>query len=638
MILKGNNRLGIFVFFDKDGIVDDYVTYLLDDLSKSLKDLVIVCNGKLSIDGEKKLRKYSQSIHIRENVGFDVSAWKECILNILDRNYLESFDEVLLFNDTFYGPFYSFKEVFDEMNKKDIDLWALTAHGEALVPLANGKDMYIPKFLQSYFFAFRNSIVKSDDFYEFWQNIPNANQIEYNDAVNKFENKFAKAFFDKGYKYDSYIDNSLICNDKEHSICYNTFMPYGMIKDKKLPIIRRKVFNYDYESIIDNNINEEAKKALDYIKNETSYPVKLIWDNLLRLYNVRNLKTNLHLNYVLDDNYSDYKIKKNEAAVFIHLYYTDIISDSYEYIKSIPKDVDLYISTSSDEKAKYIKEYLRDLNVKKIIVVENRGRDLASLLVEFRKYILNYKYFCFVHDKKTSGGKGPVTVGRSFQFIEFENLLKSESYIKNVLKTFEENESLGLMSPPSPLHNIYFGSIGEEWTSCYDVTMDLLDRFNIKVPVSKEKTPFCLSTSFWARTEALEKLLEYNWQYDDFDPEPLAVDGTISHALERSFSYFAQDKKFYSAWCLSREYSSIEIANLDRMFSESVFIIQQKKPRYLAYSYYAFRERLKVMNYPYYRRRPPFYYSRKIIKMIKMKGLKETVKFCFNRLFKKDVD
>ena len=30
--LENNNRLGIFVFFDKDGIVDDYVTYLLDDL------------------------------------------------------------------------------------------------------------------------------------------------------------------------------------------------------------------------------------------------------------------------------------------------------------------------------------------------------------------------------------------------------------------------------------------------------------------------------------------------------------------------------------------------------------------------------------------------------------------------------
>ena len=33
-----NNRLGIFFFYDKKGIVDKYVTYLLDDLSQNLKN------------------------------------------------------------------------------------------------------------------------------------------------------------------------------------------------------------------------------------------------------------------------------------------------------------------------------------------------------------------------------------------------------------------------------------------------------------------------------------------------------------------------------------------------------------------------------------------------------------------------
>lgn len=37
MILKGNEkikRLAIYFFYDKDGIVDDYIPYMLNDLKK----------------------------------------------------------------------------------------------------------------------------------------------------------------------------------------------------------------------------------------------------------------------------------------------------------------------------------------------------------------------------------------------------------------------------------------------------------------------------------------------------------------------------------------------------------------------------------------------------------------------------
>ena len=42
---KNNKKIGVFIFFDRDGIVDDYVTYLLDDLVNSLDDLIIILNS-----------------------------------------------------------------------------------------------------------------------------------------------------------------------------------------------------------------------------------------------------------------------------------------------------------------------------------------------------------------------------------------------------------------------------------------------------------------------------------------------------------------------------------------------------------------------------------------------------------------
>lgn len=639
--LENNNRLGIFVFFDKDGIVDDYVTYLLDDLCCSLKELIIVCNGKISDKGIHKLMKYSNTIYVRENVGYDVSAWKDVLTNKLEKEYLSSFDEVVLFNDTFYGPLYPFKEVFKKMNKEDCDIWGMTIHPEAEIVISDAERYVIPKFIQSYFYVFRKSVIESSVFYDYWNELPDAENITYDDAVHIHENRFANYFEKKGFKCVAYIDNSDLSSNPLTSICYNTFMPYGMVRERKLPIIRRKIFNYEYDQIINYTGGEEIRNVLEYVKKNTNYPVKLIWDNLLRLYNISDLKTNLNLNFILDEKNSTYVIPKGIAAVFVHLYYTDILDQSYEYLKNIPKDVDLYISTGSEEKKKVIEDYFKDLNIKKIIVIENRGRDLASLLVGFRTTILKYKYFCFIHDKKTSGGNGPLTVGRSFQYIEFENLLKTENYINNIIELFELDDSMGILSPPAPLHNIYFGSIGEEWTSCFNVTRDLLDKFDVNIPFSQEKNPFCLATCFWARTASLEKLLKHEWKYEDFPSEPLPVDGTISHALERSFSYFAQENLYYSGWCMSRDYASLEISNLNKMFSDVVRLQQEKIPNDLSYSFGRYKDRLKILEYPDY------YISNnsnnvfKKFKYLKDNygcryAIKRSLRFIFKKIFKKN--
>lgn len=74
-------RFGIFMFFHPKGIVYEYVTYLLADISKSLDELVIVCNGYLREDGRDKLKTFSSRIYERPNKGFDAAAWQMVMLN-----------------------------------------------------------------------------------------------------------------------------------------------------------------------------------------------------------------------------------------------------------------------------------------------------------------------------------------------------------------------------------------------------------------------------------------------------------------------------------------------------------------------------------------------------------------------------
>jgi rhamnosyltransferase len=78
MKLEGQDikRLAIYFFYDKDGIVDDYVLYVLRDLMEDISSLMVVCNGKLTQQGREKLESITPRVLVREDKGFDVWAYK----------------------------------------------------------------------------------------------------------------------------------------------------------------------------------------------------------------------------------------------------------------------------------------------------------------------------------------------------------------------------------------------------------------------------------------------------------------------------------------------------------------------------------------------------------------------------------
>ena len=59
---KDIKRLAIYFFYDNDGIVDDYILYMLADLNKNISELLIVCNGKLTPESREKLEVYTSTI------------------------------------------------------------------------------------------------------------------------------------------------------------------------------------------------------------------------------------------------------------------------------------------------------------------------------------------------------------------------------------------------------------------------------------------------------------------------------------------------------------------------------------------------------------------------------------------------
>ena len=139
-------RVGVFVFYDFENKWDSYVDYLLDSICPLLSKLIIVLNSKLDEQKTNELEKWSDLIIERENVGFDAGAYKDVILK-LGVSFFQDYDQLIFFNDTFYGPIYPWNNMFDTMEKQKADFGGITRLKNSVK-----KDGTLdPERLQSYF-------------------------------------------------------------------------------------------------------------------------------------------------------------------------------------------------------------------------------------------------------------------------------------------------------------------------------------------------------------------------------------------------------------------------------------------------------------------------------------------------------
>ena len=568
MVFKSNDvkRLGIFFVYDSDGIIDDYITVLLKALRKSMTEILVVSNGILTKASKDKLHEVADDILIRENIGFDGWAYRYGLCSV-GWDKLTEYDELIMFNHTIMGPVNSFDVMFDEMNKRDLDFWGITKHHKIdFDPFGGCEYGYIPEHIQSHFIAIRKTLLSSDEFKEYWNNFPEINS--YKEAISKHEAIFTKKFGDMGFKWDTYVNT----DDIEHMNRYPLmYMPIELVKNRKCPIFKRRMFFTDQADILANSIGNIASDFLKYLNESGKYNVDLVWDNILRTCNQADLVRCLNLRYVLSSEtcnavHTKEIISKRKIALVMHLYFEDLIEDMCRYASYMPEETDIYVTTNSIEKKKKIEILFKEKLLNKFIdvrVIPNKGRDVSSLLVGVKDCIFDYDYVCFTHDKKTAQVK-PGTVGVGFANKCFENILFNDVFVSNVINLFDENPRLGIISPPGPNHSDFFGAIGNEWGPNFNITVELAKHLGIEVPMSKEKMAIApYGTMFWFRPMAFKKLYDFDWEYEDFQLEPNKNDGTLLHAIERLYPYAVQQEGYYPAIVMSDYYAGIELTNLD---------------------------------------------------------------------------
>ena len=395
-------RLGIYFFYDKDGIVDDYVPYYLSKLKPFCKELCVVVNKPLSKSGEQKLYAVTDKLIIRDNIGFDSCAYKEAIESY-GYDTLKLYDELILCNFTCYGPVFPFSEMFSKMEKSDCDFWGISRY-----PRIENKRIcdqqetdYVPEHIMSFFMGIRKKMLSSRTFKKYWDNLKVA--TNYAEAVAFNELLFTPYFEKHGFKSDTFISPELNKKFRENGA---TFTPCDFLK-VRCPIVKRRAFFTDYSLFLYFENGLQSRTALDYIAKYTDYNVNLIWDNLIRTQPGSVLKRNLHLNYFLNEDLfygNEENLKESlKTALLCYIYYPDMIDYCLSYAKNLPSWVDIYIFTVDPQVSEKVGETFAALpNRVTVRCKENRGQLASAVLISGKDIFEKYDLVCITQAKKSS--------------------------------------------------------------------------------------------------------------------------------------------------------------------------------------------------------------------------------------------
>ncbi len=528
----------------------EYLKYYLQELKKFCEKVIVVVNESLTSETYEKLKNYD--IIYEKCPKNDFYSWKS-VINKIGYDLLSDYDELILTNDSCYGPFYPLYDVFNKMENEDCDFWGITKYPERRKRILFFRKT-ISEHLQSYFLVCKKELFLSKYFKYFWKKVKiNKLSEKY---TNYYETLFTEYFLKKGFKSASYIPLYKNINP--------IYMSYLLLKNEKLPLIKKEYF-YNHKQILKESISSGPPKALNFIKKNTEYDINFIYEDLLKNQKMSNIQKTLHLNYIFTDKCENENNYNPKTALIMNIYYPELVDYCYKYATSMPEYADLYLVTSRNDTKELIEHKFKNLpNKTEIRLKPNRGRDLSAFLIACKDVFENYELVCCMHDKKTDYNS--LQSGKDFCDICFECNLRSRGYVNNVISLFMNSPKIGLLCP-LPVEFSRIVTIGKELVKCENPYKQLYDILNLQIPFDNHPiAPY--GSMFWIRGKAIKPLFRHKWDYEDFPEEPMPITGTISHGIERIFSSVAQEAGYFTAYVSPTDYASVYTDNLIQLYSK----------------------------------------------------------------------
>lgn len=223
-------RVAVFAAFSGDGVVSERVLHYLKGLRAVVGRVVAVYDNELGDDEKDKLAGLSDHVIAARHNEYDFGSYKRGVRWLQDAGYLADASQLILCNDSCYGPLESFVPMVSDMDARGYDVWGMTDSHE------------FSYHLQSYFVSLSRRAFTSAAFWNFIASIERQSSVS--DVVLKYELGLTKVLVDAGFSAGAYIRNEMTGVHEKDNSCQNiAIFPLYSIR-KGAPLLKVKALRH----------------------------------------------------------------------------------------------------------------------------------------------------------------------------------------------------------------------------------------------------------------------------------------------------------------------------------------------------------------------------------------------------------
>lgn len=228
-----HRRTAVFASFSGDGRIKDTVLFYLRGLREVVDSIVFVANSPVLPDEVAKLDGLVRLAVFRHHGCYDFGSYKIGWIEAKKLGLLgpDICDELVVCNDSCYGPVFPFSETFDEMARRyreakpedKFDFWGMTAH-----------ELFRRPHVQSYFYVFGKGVLESRDLDRFFTTLE-----DYRDrgrVVYFCETMLSTRLLDNGHAFASLVPRNFSTEYKSPPIKF----PVTLFSEYRMPLLKAK--------------------------------------------------------------------------------------------------------------------------------------------------------------------------------------------------------------------------------------------------------------------------------------------------------------------------------------------------------------------------------------------------------------
>lgn len=253
-------RLLIYSYNENSGIIGNATRFLLKEFEKVTNKIIIVCNAYLSPKGRKELKTITSDVYCLSCKNTISVVYADAIINYCGVDKILEYDEIVLMDDSVWGPLCTIENIFEEMEKRECDYWQIS-------------NLVMPQR----FMVLRKTFINRPEFWDYqkkmisiygktFQNMGRIEPVADRDIKNVYHSMVGKTY--------------ISVNEMPEHMSEMDIKIY-LLKEKGYPFVDKEFFErsyfdliqavaqYDIQSFI-NNMQKEHPELVNLISDERS--------------------------------------------------------------------------------------------------------------------------------------------------------------------------------------------------------------------------------------------------------------------------------------------------------------------------------------------------------------------------------